>query len=247
GRCSPGTPPWPPGARADRRERPGVARPLRDPRRQRPRRPVGGLVRRPPARQRRHADGHHWPAPRSARTARAAGQDPRPRAVPDLGAPARPRRRRRPGAAMTCDPDPGPAAPVTKPAALWCPAWLRICWVVHGPSGWAVTPRMCTQREPTSMTNRQYGRWSVTAQSTWKKSAASMVAARVRRNCRHVVSVSRTGAGWIPAALSTRRIVDALTPWPRRGPRGRPSPAAAVARCGGARRPRAAARAARCL
>jgi hypothetical protein len=23
---------------------------------------------------------------------------------------------------MTCDPDSGPAAPVTKPAALWCPA-----------------------------------------------------------------------------------------------------------------------------
>jgi len=37
------------------------------------------------------------------------------------------------------------------------------------------------------------------------------VAAWVHRNCRHVVSVSRTGAGGIRAAFSTRRIVDALT------------------------------------
>ena len=38
--------------------------------------------------------------------------------------------------------------------------------------------------EPASMTNRQYSRRRVTAQSTWKKSAASMVAACVCRNCR---------------------------------------------------------------
>jgi hypothetical protein len=36
---------------------------------------------------------------------------------------------------------------------------------------------------------------SVTAQSTWKKSTASMVEACVRKNCRHVVSVCRDGAG----------------------------------------------------
>ena len=51
----------------------------------------------------------------------------------------------------------------------------RICCVVHGPSGFVVTPRMCTYREPTSMTNRQYRRCRVTAQSTWKKSVASIV------------------------------------------------------------------------
>ena len=45
------------------------------------------------------------------------------------------------------------------------------------------------------MTNRQYSRWRVTAQSTWKKSAASIVAAWVCRNLRHVVSVCRFGAG----------------------------------------------------
>src|ERR1022692_2371596 len=45
------------------------------------------------------------------------------------------------------------------------------------------------------MTSRQYRRWRVTAQSTWKKSVASIVAACARRNCRHVVSVCRFGAG----------------------------------------------------
>jgi hypothetical protein len=64
---------------------------------------------------------------------------------------------------------------------------------------------------PTSMRNRQYRRRRVTAQSTWKKSAASMVAAWACRNCRHVVSVRRFGAGGIRGTLRTRRIVDALT------------------------------------
>jgi hypothetical protein len=54
----------------------------------------------------------------------------------------------------------------------------------------------------------------VTAQSTWKKSAATMVAACVCRNCRQVVAVCRFGAGGIRSALRTRRIVDALTRWP---------------------------------
>ena len=37
---------------------------------------------------------------------------------------------------------------------------------VHGPPGFAVTPRMCTYRLPTSITKKQYKRRSVTAQST---------------------------------------------------------------------------------
>src|ERR1019366_2632019 len=45
------------------------------------------------------------------------------------------------------------------------------------------------------MTNRQYRRWRVTAQSTWNKPVASIVAACARRNCRHVVPVWRFGAG----------------------------------------------------
>jgi hypothetical protein len=61
------------------------------------------------------------------------------------------------------------------------------------------------------MTDRQYSRWSVTAQPTWKKAVASIVAAWVRRNCRQVVSVRRCGAGGIFRALRTRRMVDALT------------------------------------
>ena len=64
------------------------------------------------------------------------------------------------------------------------------------------------------MTNRQYRRRRVTAQSTWKKSVASIVDACARRNFRHVVSVFRCGAGGIFSSLRTRRIVDALTRWP---------------------------------
>jgi hypothetical protein len=54
-------------------------------------------------------------------------------------------------------------------------------------------------------------RLSVTAQSTWKKSQASIVDAGVRRNCRQVVSVSLIGAGGIRNRCRTRRIVDAPT------------------------------------
>ena len=65
------------------------------------------------------------------------------------------------------------------------------------------------------MTNKQYNRCRVTAQSTWKKSVASIVAAWACRNCRHVVSERRRfGAGGIFAAFRTRRIVDAPTRWP---------------------------------
>ena len=45
----------------------------------------------------------------------------------------------------------------------------------------------------------------MTAQSTWKKSTASMVKACVRRNCCHVVSVCRFGAEGIFRLLRTRR------------------------------------------
>jgi hypothetical protein len=64
------------------------------------------------------------------------------------------------------------------------------------------------------MTNRQYRRCRVTAQSTWKKSTASIVAAWACRNCRQVVSVRRCGAGGIFRAWRIRRMVDALTRWP---------------------------------
>src|SRR5262249_42107770 len=40
---------------------------------------------------------------------------------------------------------------------------FRICRTVQGPSGFAVTPAMCTYREPASMTNKRYRRWRVTA------------------------------------------------------------------------------------
>jgi hypothetical protein len=57
-------------------------------------------------------------------------------------------------------------------------------------------------------------RWSVTAQSTGNKSHANIVDACARRNCRHVVSVHRRGAGGIRSRLRRRRIVDAPTWWP---------------------------------
>ena len=61
------------------------------------------------------------------------------------------------------------------------------------------------------MTNKQYSRWSVIAQSTWKKPAASMVAACACRNRRQVVRVRLLGVGGMRRALRTRRIVDVLT------------------------------------
>jgi len=64
------------------------------------------------------------------------------------------------------------------------------------------------------MTNKQCRRCSVTAQSMWKKSVASMVAAWACRNCRQLMSVWRFGAGGIRRARRTRRMVDALTRWP---------------------------------
>jgi hypothetical protein len=48
---------------------------------------------------------------------------------------------------------------------------LRACWVTHIPVGLAVTPRMCTRRVASSITNSTYRRCSSTV-STWKKLAA---------------------------------------------------------------------------
>ena len=61
------------------------------------------------------------------------------------------------------------------------------------------------------MTKKQYRRRRVTAQSTWKKSAASVVAACVRRKLRQVSSVCRFGAGGIFRVLGTGRMVGAPT------------------------------------
>jgi hypothetical protein len=51
----------------------------------------------------------------------------------------------------------------------------------------------------------------VSAQSTWKKSTASRVEARARRNRRQVVSVDRYGTGGMRLCLRILRIVDAPT------------------------------------
>jgi len=53
-------------------------------------------------------------------------------------------------------------------------------------------------------------RSKVTAQSTWKKSHASILDACVRKNCRQVVRM-RCGAGGIRSRFSTRRTVEVPT------------------------------------
>jgi hypothetical protein len=93
---------------------------------------------------------------------------------------------------------------------------FRACCTVQAPSGLAVTPRTCTWRVPTSTTKNTYTRRKVTAQSTWKKSQASIVAAWVRRNWRQVVRL-RCGAGGIRSRFRIRRAVEALTRYPRPG------------------------------
>lgn len=58
---------------------------------------------------------------------------------------------------------------------------LRACWVVHGPSGWAVTPARKTWRRSSSMKNRTYSRCRRTV-STVKRSHASTPAPWDLRN-----------------------------------------------------------------
>jgi hypothetical protein len=54
----------------------------------------------------------------------------------------------------------------------------------------------------------------VTAQSTWKKSHASIVEACERRNCRYVARL-RCGAGGVRSRFTTRRTFEAPTRMPR--------------------------------
>ena len=61
------------------------------------------------------------------------------------------------------------------------------------------------------MTNKQYRRRRVQAQSTGKKPVASVVAAGGCKNPRPLMPVRRCGAGGIGRVLRTRPIVDALT------------------------------------
>jgi hypothetical protein len=54
---------------------------------------------------------------------------------------------------------------------------LRACWPTHVPVGFAVTPRMCTRRAASSITNSTYRRLSSTV-STWNKSAPGCLGLR---------------------------------------------------------------------
>jgi hypothetical protein len=66
---------------------------------------------------------------------------------------------------------------------------------------------------PTSITKNTYTRFSVTAQSTCRKSQAGIVSAWVRRNCRQLVC-ARCGAGGTRRIRSSRAIVARLTRCP---------------------------------
>jgi len=57
--------------------------------------------------------------------------------------------------------------------------YQEVADLLHGPGAVRMggDPEDMNVAEPTSMTNWQYRRCSVSAQSTWKKSVASMVAA----------------------------------------------------------------------
>ena len=71
-----------------------------------------------------------------------------------------------------------------------------------------VTPRMCTRRVLTSMTNSTYTRLRKIV-STWKKSQASRPSAWARRNARQEVPTFR-GAGLCRRARRIRGTVAAL-------------------------------------
>ena len=126
---------------------------------------------------------------------------------------------------------------------------LRICWVVRGPSGWAVTPRTRTWREPASMTNRQCRRCSVSAQPGQHGDLGAD-----RRPSRPVRIGPLPGDEVAVPAQHGTRGDQPVCPQARGqdvDQRGEdrtigPGPGGAGDGCGAARLPRAAARAVRC-
>src|SRR6266568_3402865 len=91
---------------------------------------------------------------------------------------------------------------------------LRACRAVHAPSGYWVTPRMCTRRVAVSRTNSTYRRLRKIV-STVKKPQASRPSARARRKVRQEVSRPRE-AGRYRQVRRIRRTLASLTSWPRR-------------------------------
>jgi hypothetical protein len=93
---------------------------------------------------------------------------------------------------------------------------FQVAGLLRGPdpSGWPVTPRDVQVAIADLEREEDVDPRSVTTQSTWKKSTATIVAAWVRRNWRQLVSVCRDGAGGIRRRRRIRRMVEALTRWP---------------------------------
>ncbi len=73
-------------------------------------------------------------------------------------------------------PDQETGGPVRSPRSM---SRLRACWAVHPPSGWALTPRTCTRRVLTSMTNSADRRLRKIVPA-WKKSQAIGLSAQER-------------------------------------------------------------------
>jgi hypothetical protein len=78
--------------------------------------------------------------------------------------------------------------PLTRrPRSIWR---LRACRAARAPAGWAVTPRICTARVWTSITNRPCTRCSSTVPAC-RKSQARMPDARAARKCREAGDARR--------------------------------------------------------
>jgi hypothetical protein len=89
----------------------------------------------------------------------------------------------------------------------------KVADLLHGPRAVRIRgdPEDVHAAAADLMTNRQYRCRRVIAQSTWKKSVASIVDGWACRNWCQLASACRCGAGGIFRALRTQRTVDALT------------------------------------
>ena len=89
----------------------------------------------------------------------------------------------------------------------------QVADLLRGP--WAIKVGGCAQHVHTSVCDLEDEQYVDPLERPravdMEKSQASIVEACVRRNCRQVVSVSRTGAGGIRPRRRTRRMVDAPT------------------------------------
>jgi hypothetical protein len=98
-----------------------------------------------------------------------------------------------------------------------CGAAVEVHQQVAGLLGGPVSGRMAGRAEDVHVAaadlhdEEHVDPFKVIAQSTWKKSTASMLQACARRNRHQLVSVARSGAGGVRRSLRILRTVDAPT------------------------------------